>query len=336
MGTKRSLNDITTIVLHCADTPNGRETSIIDINQWHANRNPPFTRDLSIAPKHQPHLKNIGYHYVITLDGEIHEGRPLIETGAHVSGHNQNTVGVCLIGRDQFTPEQFHSIQVVKSRIEAQVGIKLPLKGHREFDANKTCPGFSVQKYVSLGYQPSPQNILDLPAEPEINTQQTYNPPQKPETRRSMPSMASRHTVHPEHKERPMSVLTTIAGLFKPAADLIDNLHTSTEEEMKLKNELVLAQNQVTTQVIQLESDLLKAQSAIIVAEANGQSWMQRNWRPITMLTFLVLVVADTFGLTEFRLSEQAWSLLQIGLGGYVVGRSAEKIMPNVMKAMGK
>lgn len=319
MGTKRSLNDITTIVLHCADTPNGRENSIIDINQWHANRNPPFTRDLSIAPKHQPHLKNIGYHYVITLDGEIHEGRPLIETGAHVSGHNQNTVGVCLIGRDQFTPEQFHSIQVVKSRIEAQVGIKLPLKGHREFDANKTCPGFDVQAYVNSGYQPYEHRVLEIKQDSSFNTQQTYELPQKPES-----------------KERPMSVLTTIAGLFKPAADLIDNLHTSTEEEMKLKNELVLAQNQVTTQVIQLESDLLKAQSAIIVAEANGQSWMQRNWRPITMLTFLVLVVADTFGLTEFRLSEQAWVLLQIGLGGYVVGRSAEKIMPNVMKAMGK
>lgn len=321
MGKKRSLNKITAIVLHCADTPNGRETNIIDINQWHANRNPPFTRDLSIAPKHQPHLKNIGYHYVITLDGDIHEGRPLIETGAHVSGHNQNTVGVCLIGRDQFTQKQFNAIQIVKSRIEAIVGIKLPLAGHREYDAKKTCPGFDVQAYVSNGFKPNPANILNLKTAETFNTQQTYEQTQKPNTKK---------------KEQPMSVLATIAGLFKPAADLIDNLHTSKEEEMKLKNELVLAQNQITTQVIQLESDLLKAQSAIIVAEANGQSWMQRSWRPITMLTFLVLVVADTFGLTEFRLSEQAWSLLQIGLGGYVVGRSAEKIMPNVMKALSK
>ncbi|NVK42131.1 MAG: N-acetylmuramoyl-L-alanine amidase [Oceanospirillaceae bacterium] len=326
MGKKRSLNDITTIVLHCADTPNGRATSIEDIDRWHGERTPPFKRDLSIDPKHQPHLKHIGYHYVITLDGEIHEGRPLIETGAHVSGHNHDTVGVCLIGRDQFTPKQFHAIQIIKSRIEAQVGIKLPIKGHREFDPNKTCPGFDVQAYVNSGYQPYEHRVLEIKKDSSFNTQQTYVPLKKS-----------------ENKERPMSVLTTIAGLFKPAADLIDNLHTSTEEEMiqsnnlvALQNELVIAQNQITSQIIQLESDLLKAQSAIIVAEANGQSWMQRNWRPITMLTFLVLVVADTFGLTEFRLSEQAWVLLQIGLGGYVVGRSAEKIMPNVMKAMSK
>ncbi|MGR6871222.1 3TM-type holin [Pseudomonas sp. HK3] len=321
MGTKRSLNDITSIVLHCADTPNGRKTNIIDIDQWHANRNPPFTRNLSIAPQHQPHLKHIGYHYVITLNGDIHEGRPLIETGAHVSGHNKNTVGICLIGRDQFTPEQFNAIQIIKSRIEAIVGNKLPLSGHREYDAHKTCPGFDVQAYVSNGYKPDPINILQNQSNSSFNTQQTYEPPQKSKI---------------ENKEQPMSVLTTIAGLFKPAADLIDNIHTSKEEEMKLKNELVLAQNLVTTQVIKLESDLLKAQSAIIIAEANSQSWIARNWRPITMLTFLILIIADTFGLTEFRLSVEAWALLKIGLGGYVVGRSAEKIMPNVMKAISK
>jgi hypothetical protein len=54
------------------------------------------------------------------------------------------------------------------------------------------------------------------------------------------------------------------------------------------------------------------------------------------MLTFLALVVADTFGLTEFRLADQAWTLLQIGLGGYVVGRSAEKIAPHIKDMVAK
>jgi hypothetical protein len=52
------------------------------------------------------------------------------------------------------------------------------------------------------------------------------------------------------------------------------------------------------------------------------------------MLTFLVLVCLDAFGWLAFRLSDQAWVLLQIGLGGYVIGRSGEKIAQPVIKAM--
>ena len=48
------------------------------------------------------------------------------------------------------------------------------------------------------------------------------------------------------------------------------------------------------------------------------------------MLTFLVLVVCDSFGLLAFRLSNEAWTLLQIGIGGYVVGRSGEKIVKRI------
>ena len=75
----------------------------------------------------------------------------------------------------------------------------------------------------------------------------------------------------------------------------------------------------------------MDVQAKVITAEATGASWMQRNWRPITMLTFLVLVVCDSFGLLAFRLAAEAWTLLQIGLGGYVVGRSAEKIVPKIV-----
>jgi hypothetical protein len=74
------------------------------------------------------------------------------------------------------------------------------------------------------------------------------------------------------------------------------------------------------------ETKLLDAKKTIITAEAQSQSWIARNWRPITMLTFLFLVVLDSLGLLPFRLAGEAWTLLQIGLGGYVVGRSAEKV----------
>jgi hypothetical protein len=88
------------------------------------------------------------------------------------------------------------------------------------------------------------------------------------------------------------------------------------------------AQAKATLLELEQKGELAELQAAtqVIVAEASG-SWLQQSWRPITMLTFLVLVVCDSFGLLAFRLAEQAWTLLQIGLGGYVVGRSGEKIM---------
>ena len=74
----------------------------------------------------------------------------------------------------------------------------------------------------------------------------------------------------------------------------------------------------------ELELEFNKIASSVIIAEAQG-SWLQKNWRPITMLTFLALVVCDSFGQLKFPLAPEAWTLLQIGLGGYVPGRSIEK-----------
>jgi len=131
-----------------------------------------------------------------------------------------------------------------------------------------------------------------------------------------------------------MSVLNFIGEIFKPAAELIDNLHTSEEERLEIKQKMFELQVNAFNKAEEYEQELLKAKASIVMAEAQGASWIQRNWRPITMLTFLVLVVADSFGLLAFRLAEEAWTLLQIGLGGYVVGRSAEKIVPKVTEMM--
>lgn len=131
-----------------------------------------------------------------------------------------------------------------------------------------------------------------------------------------------------------MSILSFLGSIFTPASKLIDDLHTSSEEKLKLKNELVILENQMTSKILEYEKSLMEAQSKVIMSEAQGQSWMQRNWRPITMLTFLALVVCDSFGLLEFRLASQAWTLLQIGLGGYVIGRSVEKSAPSIVKAI--
>jgi hypothetical protein len=124
-----------------------------------------------------------------------------------------------------------------------------------------------------------------------------------------------------------MDILSFIGGIFKPAAELIDNMHTSTEEKLTLKNKLTLIENTMTAKVIDYETKLLAAKTSIITAEATGESWMQRNWRPITMLTFLGLVVCDSFGWLANPLAGEAWTLLQIGLGGYVTSRGVEKVV---------
>ncbi len=129
-----------------------------------------------------------------------------------------------------------------------------------------------------------------------------------------------------------MGVLDFLSGVVRPIADLIDNLSTSDEERGKLQIELTKIENKFLGKALEYESKLLNSQSRVVEAEAKGQSWLQRNWRPITMLTFLILVVCDSFGILAFRLSNEAWTLLQIGLGGYVVGRTGEKIVEKIRK----
>ena len=129
-----------------------------------------------------------------------------------------------------------------------------------------------------------------------------------------------------------MGVLDFLSGIVKPITDLIDSLTTTEKEKKELSNELVRIENQFLGKALEYEAKLLDSQGRIVEAEAKGQSWLQRNWRPITMLTFLVLVVLDSFGLLAFRLSNEAWLLLQIGLGGYVVGRTGEKIVEKIRK----
>lgn len=123
-----------------------------------------------------------------------------------------------------------------------------------------------------------------------------------------------------------MNWFSLVGSIFKPAAELIDNLHTSDEERLKIKQAMFELQVDAFNKAEEYEGALLDAKKTIITAEASSGSWIASNWRPITMLTFLVLVVGDSMGLLATPLADEAWTLLQLGLGGYVVGRSAEKV----------
>ncbi len=131
-----------------------------------------------------------------------------------------------------------------------------------------------------------------------------------------------------------MNFLSLLGGIIGPITKLVDDVHTSDEERAALHNALAKMHIEFGSHVLDYESKLNEQRTSIVVAEARGGSWLQRSWRPITMLTFLVLVVGDALGLLANPLAPEAWTLLQIGLGGYVAGRSAEKVAPMVIRAM--
>ena len=80
------------------------------------------------------------------------------------------------------------------------------------------------------------------------------------------------------------------------------------------------------------------AQTDIIRTEAASQHWLAANWRPLLMLTFGGLIVARWFGLAAPNLSEAEylalWDIVELGIGGYVVGRTVEKVAPSVVGAL--
>jgi len=119
----------------------------------------------------------------------------------------------------------------------------------------------------------------------------------------------------------------TIKGTLSGVGELAKNLRTAITGDIpaELRADLL-------GKVLDIINGISQIQSNIIIAEAQGASWLQRNWRPITMMTFLVLVCLDSFGVLPFRLAKEAWTLLSIGLGGYVVGRSAEKVVGMLKK----
>jgi Holin of 3TMs, for gene-transfer release len=125
-----------------------------------------------------------------------------------------------------------------------------------------------------------------------------------------------------------------VGKIFQPIADVIEHLTVSGDAKIALQQKMLEGQMAAAGSLMAYQSQLLAVQSDAIKAEATGNSWLQRSWRPITMLTFLALVVFDSFGWLHSPLAPQAWTLLQIGLGGYVAGRSVEKIAGPVVQAL--
>ena len=126
------MRDIKEIIVHCSATPEDRNYTVEEIDRWHKNRG----------------WSGIGYHYVIYLDGSIHKGRDVETIGAHCTGHNKNSIGVCYIGGcdTNMQPKDTRTDAQKESLIEILTSLKkrypnAKIYGHRDF-ANKACPCF--------------------------------------------------------------------------------------------------------------------------------------------------------------------------------------------------
>ncbi|AUK44875.1 N-acetylmuramoyl-L-alanine amidase [Pasteurella multocida] len=160
------------IVIHCSATTNGKplrtssQSAAERIDQWHQKRG--FKRNLAHIKRFNTHLKHVGYHFIIDIDGTVETGREVGETGAHVKGHNQNSIGICLVGgitgmgknHGEYTREQWNALHKLLRELESRFPSAV-ICGHRDLspDLNgdgtitpnewlKDCPCFDVWEWL--------------------------------------------------------------------------------------------------------------------------------------------------------------------------------------------
>ena len=147
----KSKRNIKEIIVHCSDTPEGRHHTVADIRTWHKAKG----------------WNDIGYHYVVYIDGSIHNGRSVDIGGAHCSGHNSNSIGVCYVGgcegevkngkivpktdangyhlvKDTRTWEQKESLKYLLKELK-KLYPNAKIYGHHDFDKGKACPSFDAK-----------------------------------------------------------------------------------------------------------------------------------------------------------------------------------------------
>ena len=123
------------IILHCTATPEGRHVDVDTIRVWHKARG----------------WSDVGYHFIIYIDGSVHVGRAVEKTGAHVAGHNATTIGVVYVGgtdaagnaKDTMNVAQETAFVNLVKHLRDEFG-PLTLHGHNEYAA-KACPSFKVK-----------------------------------------------------------------------------------------------------------------------------------------------------------------------------------------------
>ena len=130
------MRTITLIIIHCSATPDGRSLSFEECRRDHIMHR---------------HFRDIGYHFYITRDGTVHEGRPIEKVGAHCEGHNSHSIGICYEGgldangkpADTRTEAQRKAMKSLIERMH-RLFPKALVVGHHDLNPTKACPCFVV------------------------------------------------------------------------------------------------------------------------------------------------------------------------------------------------
>jgi len=137
------MRNITHLVVHCSATPEGRDIDISTIRGWHKANG----------------WTDVGYHYVVKLDGSVQKGRVEAQIGSHVAGHNATTIGICYIGgcdkamkpKDTRTEAQKIALRELLTELKKRYP-KAKIQGHRDFPSvAKACPSFDAKgEYANI------------------------------------------------------------------------------------------------------------------------------------------------------------------------------------------
>lgn len=131
------MRTITLIIIHCSATPEGRSLSFEECRRDHIMHR---------------HFRDIGYHFYITRDGTVHDGRPIEKVGAHCEGHNSHSIGICYEGgldangkpADTRTEAQRKALKSLVERMHSLFP-KALIVGHHNLNPRKACPCFKVE-----------------------------------------------------------------------------------------------------------------------------------------------------------------------------------------------
>lgn len=130
------MRKVNKIIIHCTATPKGRDVSIDEVRRWHVK---------------ERGWRDVGYHFLIRLDGTVEEGRPIEMTGAHTRGHNWDSIGIAYAGgmsKDMTEPEDTRTDEQKDSFVDLLCQLHDcyggTIYGHRDF-SEKACPSFDAK-----------------------------------------------------------------------------------------------------------------------------------------------------------------------------------------------
>jgi len=140
-----ALGPVKYLTIHCAATPEGRDNTAAQVNQWDIEK-----------------FGQISYHWVIELDGDAVRGLPDNVKGAHVGKANTGNIGICYVGgttdrnagskpKDTRTKAQKIALRTLIRTYQARYP-NIIVRGHRDWPGvSKACPSFDVGAWLAAG-----------------------------------------------------------------------------------------------------------------------------------------------------------------------------------------